>query len=134
LTLGCASLAAQYSTPQEEMKGDSVLNCWREVVVFGHVEKASKYLTADYAEHNPNVSGGRDGFIEYYGRTPARPIQPALPKPPVMTFGKGDYVVLVWEHDDQDATGKAIQYDTFDVFRIQKGKIQEHWDGEAKRN
>jgi hypothetical protein len=87
LTLGCASLAAQYSTPQEEMKGDSVLNCWREVVVFGHVEHTSKYLADDYAEHNLNVSGGRAGFIEYYGRTPARPIQPALPKQPVMVLG-----------------------------------------------
>jgi hypothetical protein len=28
-----------------------------------------------------------------------------------MAFGKGDYVVLVWEHDDKDAKGKPIKPD-----------------------
>ena len=89
-------------------------------------------MADDYIEHNPNIGDNRAAFVAYFGKMPARSIQSALPKQPVKAFGKNDYVVLVWEHDDKDQTGKAIKYNTYDVLRIQNGKIQEHWDGEKK--
>jgi predicted SnoaL-like aldol condensation-catalyzing enzyme len=93
---------------------------------------APKYMADDYVEHNPNIGDNRAAFVAYFGKTPARAIQPTLPKQPVKAFGKNDYVVLIWEHDDKDQTGKPIKYNTYDILRMQNGKIQEHWDGEKK--
>jgi len=130
LTLGCASLAAQSSTKEEEKNKTMVLNWWREVVANGKVDSAAKYMADGYVEHDPNIGGGRKEFAQYYGRSTVRPNPSAKP---VMSFGKGDYVVLVWEHDDHDAKGKAIKYNTYDILLVRNGKIQEHWN-DIKRN
>jgi predicted SnoaL-like aldol condensation-catalyzing enzyme len=132
LALSCLPMLAQSGAAQEEKNTQMALSWWREVVTFGHVELGPKYMAEDYIEHNPNIGDNRAAFVAYFGKTPARPIQSALPKQPVKAFGKNDYVVLVWEHDDKDQTGKAIKYNTYDILRIQNGKIQEHWDGEKK--
>lgn len=130
LIFGFTSLMAQSSTAQEEKNTKVVLNWWRDVVASGHVDSASKYMADDYVEHDPNIGGGRKEFAQYYGRSAAR-VNPSAK--PVMSFGKGDYVVLVWERADKDATGKPIKYNTYDILLIHNGKIQEHWD-DAKRN
>src|SRR5262245_10539885 len=47
-----------------------------------------------------------------------------------MSFGKGDYVLVIWERegkDPADAT-KSYKYNTYDLLRLQNGKVQEHWD------
>jgi predicted SnoaL-like aldol condensation-catalyzing enzyme len=124
---------AQADSPQEAKNKQLVLNWWREVVTFNHVELANKYMAADYVEHNPNYAGGRQEFVAYFGKTPAKPMQRSLPKQPDRVFAKADYVVLVWELDGEDKTGKAFKYNTFDVVRVANGKIAEHWDG-APRN
>jgi len=130
LAFGYGSLRAQTSAAQEQRNLEMALNWWREVITFGHVELASKYMADDYVEHDPNIGNNRAALVAFLSKTPARPLQPSLPKQPVVAFGKNDYVVLVWEHDDKDQSGKAIRYNTFDILRIQNGKIQEHWDGE----
>jgi predicted SnoaL-like aldol condensation-catalyzing enzyme len=123
---------AQADSAQEAKNKQLVLDWWREVVTFNHVDLANRYMADDYVEHNPNYAGGRKEFVAYFGKTPAKPIQPKLPKQPDRAFTKGDYVVLVWDLDGEDKAGKAFKYNTFDVVRVQNGKIQEHWDGAPK--
>jgi len=122
---GCTSAMAQ-----EQKNKTMVLNWWRDVVANGRVDSAAKYMADDYVEHDPNIGGGRKEFAQYYGRSAVRPNPNAKP---VMSFGKGEYVVLVWEHDDKDAKGKPIKYNTYDIELVRKGKIQEHWN-DVKRN
>ena len=131
LAAAAGTLSAQNSA-QETKNQQLVLNWYREVIAYGHVELAPKYMADDYVEHNPNYSGGRAEFVAYFGKTPPKPIQAKLPKQPDRAFAKGDYVVLVWELDGEDKSGKAFKYNTFDVVRVQNGKIQEHWDGDGK--
>ena len=127
-----AALVAQGDAAQEAKNQQLVMNWYREVIAYGHVELAPRYMADDYVEHNPNYSGGRAEFVAHFGSTPPKPIQAKLPKQPDRAFAKGDYVVLVWELDGEDKSGKAFKYNTFDVIRVQNGKIQEHWDGEGK--
>ena len=47
---------AQSNTPQEAKNLKLGLDWKREVVLGGHMDKASKYMAADYVEHNANVS------------------------------------------------------------------------------
>jgi predicted SnoaL-like aldol condensation-catalyzing enzyme len=127
-----ANLPAQTDSPQEAKNQQLVMNWYREVVAYGHVDLAQKYMADDYVEHNPNYSGGRAEFVAHFGKTPAQAIQSNLPTKPDRVFTKGDYVVIVWEFDGQEKTGKKFKYNTYDIIRVQNGKIQEHWDGDAK--
>jgi predicted SnoaL-like aldol condensation-catalyzing enzyme len=127
-TFQCPPLSAE-ATPQEAKNQALVMNWYREVIAFGHVELAPKYMASAYIEHDPNILGGLAGFVKHYGATPARPIQPQLPKAPIQAFTKGDYVTLVWEHDDKDPkTSTPYKYITYDVVRVKGSKIQEHWN------
>lgn len=124
----CPLLSAG-ATAQEAKNQALVMNWYREVIAFGHVDLASKYMATGYVEHDPNIPGGLAGFVKHYSATPPRPIQAQLPKAPVQAFAKGDYVTLVWERDDKDPkTSTPYTYITYDVVRVKGGKIQEHWD------
>jgi predicted SnoaL-like aldol condensation-catalyzing enzyme len=133
LAAGCGALAAQDNSVLEGKNQKLVMDWYREVIAFGHVDLASKYMADTYVEHDPNITGGRKEFVAYYGKTPARPIQAALPIQPVQAFAKGDYVVLAWEHSDHDPkTNSPYKYTTYDMARVKDGKIQEHWDSLRK--
>ena len=47
---------------------------------------------------------------------------------------KGDYVWLIWETEQKDPRDPSKTYhaNSFDVLRIQNGKVQEHWDSALK--
>jgi predicted SnoaL-like aldol condensation-catalyzing enzyme len=123
----CAPLAAQSSSAQESKNQQTVLDWYRDVIMSGHVDQAPKYMADDYIEHDPTISGGRAGFVQHYSNASARP---PMTKPAV-AFAKGDYVVLAWEHSDNDPkTATSYKYFMYDVVRVKSGKIQEHWDNE----
>jgi predicted SnoaL-like aldol condensation-catalyzing enzyme len=121
-------------TAQEQANLRLVMDWWREVVFAHHVDLAPKYMAEDYVQHDPNVPSGLAAFVEVFGKRPTVAIPATLPHPPVKAFAKGDYVVMVWEHEEADPgdSSKTFQFNTFDVMRVQNGKIQEHWDSAMK--
>jgi predicted SnoaL-like aldol condensation-catalyzing enzyme len=132
------SAAAQSKTPtaQEKTNLKLVQDWWKEVITFHHVENAAKYASEDMIQHNPNFPNGLDTLRKLFGSTPVNPMPATLPKErtPVVEFAKGDYVVMVFEHEDKDPgdPSKTYRYNSFDAFRIEGGKIKEHWDGAMK--
>jgi predicted SnoaL-like aldol condensation-catalyzing enzyme len=128
LATGCISLFGQ--SPQEAKNQELATNWYREVVLSGHVDQASKYIADDYIEHDPRISGGKSGFLRYYQNASARPAEAKQ----ITAFGQGDYVVIVWSRADKDPKSSTpYNYTTYDVVRIKNGKIQEHWNN-AKQN
>ena len=120
---------------QEKKNLDMVLTWWREVIDAGHVDLAPKYQAEDYIQHNPNVPTGRAGFVEFFSRIrKPKPIAGKLENPPVVMGARGDYVWLIWERESKDPRdpGKTYHWNSFDVIRIQNGKVQEHWDSAQK--
>jgi len=121
---------------QEKKNLDMVLNWWREVIDAGHVELAPKYQAEDYIQHNPGINTGRANFVAFFSkiRQPKNPIPDKLSNPPVVMGARGDYVWLIFEREDKDPRdpSKTYHYNTFDVLRIQNGKVQEHWDSAQK--
>jgi predicted SnoaL-like aldol condensation-catalyzing enzyme len=114
-----------------------VLNWWRECIYAGHFELAPKYQAESYIQHNPNISTGRAAFVAFFtklGRKPINPIPATMPNMPVAMGAKGDYVWLIFEAEAKDPRNEAnsYHYNTFDVLRIEKGKVQEHWDSAQK--
>jgi predicted SnoaL-like aldol condensation-catalyzing enzyme len=134
LTMGGA-LAAQSSlmTPREQANLKFVLDWWREVLEGRHLDLAPRYQAENYIQHNINVPTGRDGFVKFFsarGQGPVNPIPTKLANPPVVQFAKGDFVALIWEREGKDPTdpSKTYKYNTYDLLRLQNGKVQEHWD------
>lgn len=108
-----------------------VSDFWREVLEAGHLELAEKYLTENYIQHNPNVPTGRAGFISYFSAfAKASPIKPQIQAPLVSIVAEGDLVVLSFVQiiKNPDDPSKNATTTWFDMFRIENGKIAEHWD------
>ena len=125
---------------QEKKNLDMVMTWWREVLYAGHLDLTPKYQAENYIQHNPNINTGRAAFIEFFGKLPGRkPIDPmpaAMPKErmPVVMGAKGDYVWLIFEQEAKDPRdgSKTYHFNTFDVLRVENGKVQEHWDSAQK--
>jgi steroid delta-isomerase-like uncharacterized protein len=99
-----------------------------------HPDAAVNYFAADYTEHNPRLPPGLDGkkrfiasvitgFSDYHGD-----IQEVI--------ADGDKIVTRtrWTGTQdgpflgRPATGKKLDFTTADFYRIENGKIVEHWD------
>ena len=118
-------------TGQEKKNLETALTWWREVIQSSHVELAPKYQAENYIQHNPSINTGRDAFVKIFGsRPPVNPIPGKMANPPVVAGAKGDFVWLIWERESKDPRNpdNTYHFNTFDVIRFEKGKVQEHWD------
>jgi predicted SnoaL-like aldol condensation-catalyzing enzyme len=123
-------------TPAEQQNLAFVLDWWRKVIEARHIELAANYAAEDFIQHNPNVPTGRAALVTFFKSLgPAiEPIPDQLANPPVVAGAKRNFVWLVFEHEfknPKDSSQTVYEY-SFDLFRIQNGKIQEHWDAARK--
>ena len=92
-------------------------------------------MREDYIQHNPNADTGIAGFKAYFTKLGGpKPIPDTLPDL-VAIQAEGDFVTLslVREYDDPvHKEARSIPAHWFDMFRIQDGKIAEHWDNATK--
>lgn len=108
-----------------------VYDFWREVFEGGHLELAPKYLAETYIQHNPNVATGRAAFVEFFSKfKKPGPIATTITAPLVAITAERDLVVLSFVREIADPSDPARKYTTtaFDMFRIENGRIAEHWD------
>jgi predicted SnoaL-like aldol condensation-catalyzing enzyme len=112
-----------------------VYDFWREVFEGAHMELADKYMAESYIQHNPNVPTGRAAFVEFFSkRVKPQTIEPRVKAPLVAIVAEGDLVILSFVREGVDPADPAKKYTTtwFDMFRIESGKIAEHWDAAPK--
>ena len=108
----------------------------KDMLQYGHLELADKTMDPGYIQHNPQVPQGRDGFKAFMsripGRTPAdaKPIKPEWLNPPVLTLINGPYSFMMWDRKVKDPADPTKEYvwNHYDVVRVEKGLIKEHWD------
>lgn len=108
-----------------------VYDFWREVFEAGHMDLAPKYMAETYIQHNPNVATGRDAFVKFFGAfKKPQPIADKIGMPLVNIVAEGDIVILSFVSEKQDPKDPTKTYTTtwFDMFRIENGKVAEHWD------
>lgn len=113
-----------------------VYDFWREVFEGGHMELADKYMAETYMQHNPNVPTGRAAFVEFFSRfSKPKPIEARVKAPLVAVTAEGDLVILSFVREAVDPKDAAKKYTTtwFDMFRIEGGKIAEHWDAAPRQ-
>ena len=112
-----------------------VYDFWREVLEAHRLELADKYLTEDYIQHNPRVPTGRGGFVAYFSKfAKPKPVEPRVKAPLVHIVAEGNLVVLSFVRELPEPQDASQKYTTtwFDMFRIENGKIAEHWDNATK--
>lgn len=96
---------------------------------------ADRFVAEGYVEHNPRLAGGRAGVVAFLER-----VRAGFPNDYhadiTQMFGEDDRVtVFIRWHGVQDEpflgmppTGKDIAFNTADIWRVQDGKLAEHWD------
>jgi predicted SnoaL-like aldol condensation-catalyzing enzyme len=148
--IACSSAAAQVAVQanpnQDQMLASAdarlaankhlVYDFWREVFEGAHMEFADMYMAESYIQHNPNVATGRAAFVEFFTRMrkPA-PIEARIKAPLVAIVAEGDFVVLSFAREGSDPKDASKKFSTtwFDMFRLENGKIAEHWDPAQKQ-
>ena len=130
--------AALLASADSRLAANKRLVCdfWREVFEGGHMELADKYLAEGYIQHNPMVPTGRAAFVEAFGkRVKPVPIEARIKAPLVAIVAEGDLVVLSFARELEDPKDASKKYSStwFDMFRIENGKLAEHWDPALKR-
>lgn len=104
-----------------------IYDFWRTILIGRHLDQVSHFMRADYIQHNPNVDTGMDGFVRYFSKLgDPKPIPSTIPGL-VSIQAEGDLVTLSTVNE-QNEQGRNYTTTWFDMFRIQDGKIAEHWD------
>jgi len=113
-----------------------VYDFWREVIEGAHLDLAPQYMQETYIQHNPNVPTGRQGFLDFFGKfAKPHPIVDTIQEHLINIVAEGDLVVLSFreQHPDPREAGKQYTTTSFDMLRIENGKIAEHWDSSLKQ-
>jgi predicted SnoaL-like aldol condensation-catalyzing enzyme len=83
--------------------------------------KLDRYFDGNnYINHNPRIADGADGLRDRLLSTTRTPFRFDTVH---MVLGEGDFVLVVTEGTFGDRNTSF-----YDLFRVQSGKIAEHWD------
>jgi predicted SnoaL-like aldol condensation-catalyzing enzyme len=108
-----------------------VYDMWREFLEGGHLELAEKYFAEDYMQHNPLAGTGRKALVDFFSRfSKPKEIADSIRTAVVAILAEKDLVTISFVREIPDPADKTKKYTTtwFDMFRIENGKIAEHWD------
>lgn len=97
--------------------------------------RLDEIMRDDYIQHNPDVPQGKAGF-KYFFEVTFKAI-PDFSYSMKQIVAEGDMVMMYCttsgthtggEWLSKPATGNRLNFNVVDIFRIQDGKIAEHWD------
>ncbi len=108
---------------RQELNKKIVTEFYEKAINQKDAEGAAKYLGSKYIQHNQGAADGAEGlkrFILFL-----REKYPDAHSEIKRVFADGDYVILhVHAVREPGTRGAAV----IDIFRLQDGKIVEHWD------
>ena len=123
--------AALLASPDPKLAANKklVYDMYRIVLQGGYADRAGEFIAEDYIQHNPMAGQGLAGVQEYIRKTrPERPIEAELELPLIHLMAEGDFVMTSFVRPEKDANGETYYSTWFDLYRIENGKIAEHWD------
>jgi predicted SnoaL-like aldol condensation-catalyzing enzyme len=107
----------------EEANKKAVVEFYDAAINRKDFEAAAKFFGPRYVQHNPTAPDGIEGFKSFLGFL--REKFPQSRSEIKRVWAEGDYVILhVHAVRTPGARGSAI----VDIFKLENGKIVEHWD------
>lgn len=105
-----------------------VLEFYERVLIGGDFDAADEYMRPDYIQHNPKVPGGLDGFKAYFKKLGERQRRLGAKAHQEIShvIAEGDFVVVFGSNKLKGLI--SLNYGYADLFRIQDGRLAEHWD------
>jgi predicted SnoaL-like aldol condensation-catalyzing enzyme len=132
--VGSADPESLFTSPDPKLHANKqvVLHIMRDLLEAGHWKDAPKYLSPRYIQHNPAIQSGLESVMKFFGSRPESPIpaRNAWRTKVVSVTAENDLVVvgIVRELDNPRQPGTKYTTTWFDMWRIQDGKADEHWD------
>jgi predicted SnoaL-like aldol condensation-catalyzing enzyme len=115
--------------PQLAANKRLVYDMYRIVLQGGYADRAGEFIAEDYVQHNPMADQGLAGVQDYIRKTrPERPLEDRLELPLIHLMAEGNYVQTAFLRTERDSAGQEYHSTWFDLYRIEDGKIVEHWD------
>jgi predicted SnoaL-like aldol condensation-catalyzing enzyme len=110
----------------------------KDLLEAGHWERADKYLTERYIQHNPLAASGRDGVVKFFTqvmKVKPTPVLETMKSKIVAVLAEGDRVTVAYVRVVKGPKDPAQTYATtwFDMWRFKDGKADEHWDPATKQ-
>lgn len=114
----------QHSTQLAEKNKKIVTDFYNGVFIKHQVKEYSdRYIGSKYIQHNPHVTDGKAPFVNYFSQYFKQ--NPQAKNSIKRAIAEDDLVVLhVHSTENEQDIGTAI----VDIFRVENGKIVEHWD------
>jgi predicted SnoaL-like aldol condensation-catalyzing enzyme len=123
-------------SPEEKHNREIASRLLRDILQYGHLEVADEIVGNGYIQHDPKLPSGLPLFKESHARPDRVPeeIKPEWKRPPTLIIASGPFVLFMTDRKSPDPAepGKEYTWDHFDLFRVEHGKIQEHWDETEK--
>ena len=121
--LASANGASAADTAREKANKAAVIAFYNAAINDKDFDKSAKFLGNRYTQHNPTAADGPEGLKAFLAFL--RDKFPQSHSDIVQAFAKDDYVILhVHSIRTPGTLGRAI----VDIFKLEKGKIVEHWD------
>lgn len=127
------SILAQPASANEHLtaRNKAVVRDFYTTVLIGRdVDAAPRFLRADYIQHNPQVPAGLKGFMDTFRGRFSQKLPPDYKRELLNVVGENDMVVIYVRQTWTGRDGEHHQALGFDMFRVQDGKIAEHWDAD----
>jgi predicted SnoaL-like aldol condensation-catalyzing enzyme len=120
----CQQQSAETSGPsQEERNKETVIAFYDAAINDKDFEAASAYLGDKYIQHNPLAADGPEGLKAFLDFAKENLVTFKVEFKRV--FADGDYVIVhAHAKANPDDRGSAVM----DIFRLENGKVVEHWD------
>ena len=110
----------------------------KDLLEAGHWERADKYLTERYIQHNPLAASGRAAVVKFFTevlKVKPKAVTEKMTSPVLAVLAQGDLVTVVFVRELKDPKDPSKTYTTtwFDMWRFKDGKDDEHWDPAMKQ-
>ncbi len=107
-----------------------VRDFYTTVLIGRDLDAAPRFLREDYIQHNPQVPTGLKGFMEAFRARFSQKLPSDYKRELLNVVGEDDMVVIYVRQTWTSHDGQHHQALGFDMFRVQDGKIAEHWDAD----
>jgi len=121
--LALPTVAGADNTPQEQQNKKTVIEFYDKAINKKDFDAAKVHFGPRYIQHNPRAADGPEGLKAFIDFLKAK--FPHYKSEFKRVLADGDYVIVhVLNVPEPGHRGRAI----IDIFRLEKGKIVEHWD------